>query len=71
MFALRPSILSTETTKGEKWWHCSKQAFRYLHINDGVGIALPEVANQEIAIKAVVLLFVAACDCGDLGFLWV
>eukprot|EP00957_Ditylum_brightwellii_P010653 806547-Ditylum_brightwellii.AAC.1 len=62
MDASQPSILSTETTKGEKWRLCSKQAF---------SIALPEVADQEIAVKAIIHLLVIACDSGDLGFLWV
>eukprot|EP00957_Ditylum_brightwellii_P058260 4417669-Ditylum_brightwellii.AAC.1 len=38
------------------------------HINDHVGIALLQMADHEIVIKGVVLLFVFACDSGDLGF---
>eukprot|EP00957_Ditylum_brightwellii_P063799 4841246-Ditylum_brightwellii.AAC.1 len=66
--------------KEEKWRLCSKRAFRNVglgicvhdaDIDDGVGIALPEVADQEIAIMAIVLLLVVACDSDDLGFLWV
>eukprot|EP00957_Ditylum_brightwellii_P184865 14079607-Ditylum_brightwellii.AAC.1 len=44
---------------------------RHLDINDGVGISLPKVADQEVTIKAIILLLVVACDSGDLGFLWV
>eukprot|EP00957_Ditylum_brightwellii_P023009 1736660-Ditylum_brightwellii.AAC.1 len=40
-------------------------------IDDCVGIALPEMADQEIAVKAIILLLVIGCDSGDLGFLWV
>eukprot|EP00957_Ditylum_brightwellii_P212057 15366915-Ditylum_brightwellii.AAC.1 len=82
MNASPSNILSTETMKGEKWCLCPKQAFRLrnvglgifvrdVDINDGVGIALPEMADQEIDIKAIVLLLVVACDSGDLDFLWV
>eukprot|EP00957_Ditylum_brightwellii_P024005 1810027-Ditylum_brightwellii.AAC.1 len=76
MAASQPNIPSTDTTKGEKWQCCPKHrnvrlgiGVRDVDINDGVGVTLPKVTDQDIATKAIVLLFVVAGDRGDLGFL--